>query len=115
MSKYEENINRMMRETGLSKEDAAFLIRNFLEIFKNNIAVIDQALEEKNTSLLKNEAHRLKGASANLRLAETSMLAALLEETAEKSEQEDLFNIAKLLKNQYEAIIEEIKGNEHGH
>ena len=114
MSKYKENIKKMMEETGLSKEDAGFLIKNFLDIFKDNIAMIEKALMEKNIALLKSESHRLKGASANLRLSETSMLAALLEETADKSEPEDLVNIAKLLKNQYEAINDEIKGNDHG-
>ena len=72
-------IEELISEVGFTKSEAVQLFNEFLEFLPKSILEIETLLEENNFEALKNIAHKLKGASANLRIEKISQSSAQLE------------------------------------
>ncbi|MDD2370457.1 MAG: Hpt domain-containing protein [Firmicutes bacterium] len=98
MKDFDENINRMITETGLERTEINKLVKLFIESIQNYIDEIEVAIINNNFKQIKIISHKLKGASANLRFFEISDCSAELELAADKC---DLYlcssNFRKLL------------------
>lgn len=97
---YEDAIERVGDEELLYE-----LLDDFLEFAEEILLEIDQAVKEKNSDVIRNSGHTLKGTAANLSLTNLSNVGLELE-TAGKTEQTEKY---KPLYNKLVKCVDEYK------
>lgn len=93
-------IQEMVEEVGFSEEEAVQLFKEFLAFLPEMIANLEKSLEENDYNNIKNFAHKLKGASSNLRIEKLVHLSAHLEAESPKEDKKLCLNIINEIKNQ---------------
>ena len=77
---YTENVlDKIVEDLGLTKSEAAELFVQYLETLPQSIIEMASALENEDFENLKTMAHKLKGASANMRIQKMAQLSEKLE------------------------------------
>lgn len=97
-------VNEMMTELGFSQSDAIQLFIDFIEYLPNSISELEKGVSENNYDELKKLAHKLKGASANLRIETITQHSINLEEAAQNQDNNKCIEIISQIKNHLEYL-----------
>ena len=92
-------------EIGFSKDEATQLFNEFLAFLPQTIVELETALEKSEFEELKRIAHKLKGASANLRVVEISKLGAQLENESLNQDKEFCGNVIEQIKGHLKILL----------
>lgn len=90
MEEYELIIRDLMNETGFDREDAVEIVQEGMISFLGLIAEIEDGYEKFGMEETLRKLHKLKGASANLRMKSVARKIAEVENFGKSGEVEDL-------------------------
>lgn len=79
LNNYEDSIVRMISETGLGRTEIEKIMLDFFESTYGILEDLDLALRKSDYNIIQKIAHKIKGASGNLRLDLISKIADELE------------------------------------
>ncbi len=94
------NIDKMISETGFSQEEANQMYKEFLEFLSQTIQELEKTVEEGDFEQLGKIAHKLKGASANLRFEKISQISAQIENQQTNQNREVCIDLIIQIKNE---------------
>lgn len=97
-------VSGLVESIGFSQSDAIQFLVDYVGFIPDVIAEIDAAVEKESYEDLKNIAHKLKGASANLRINKISKLAEELETESQNDNMESCLGIINDLKKSFEVF-----------
>ncbi|HNW26281.1 MAG TPA: response regulator, partial [Candidatus Gastranaerophilaceae bacterium] len=100
----QDNIDKMVSEIGFSQEEAAQMYKEFLEFLSQTIQELEKATEDGDFEQLGKIAHKLKGASANLRFEKISQISARLEDEKLNQSREVCIDLITQIKNESEIL-----------
>ncbi|MFW5711681.1 MAG: response regulator [Spirochaetota bacterium] len=85
------------------------VVESFISKVENQLPLIDQALESRDYSNLRSEAHSIKGGGLNLAAIRLGKTAAALEQAAVDQNGEAAARLVRLLHSEFTAFIEETR------
>jgi len=80
------NISNMAQSLGLEIQDYISLVKLFLQTTADDLQKLDSAIAERDTSLVSQTAHHIKGAAVNLELQGIAADARKAEQCAKQSD-----------------------------
>lgn len=103
----ENSIEKLILEVGFTKEEATQLFSEFLEFLSYSITSLESALDKNDYEEIKRLAHKLKGASANLRVDEISQVSAKIENECLNEDKDFCINMLNEIKKYAELLNSE--------
>jgi HPt (histidine-containing phosphotransfer) domain-containing protein len=100
-----EFVMRNMGDLELSCEVAAIFVDNAPEYIRS----IRNALDTQDAEILRESAHKLKGAAANLSLSILSETALMIESAAEAADLEKASGLLPVMEQRFEQAIQAIR------
>jgi len=79
MMKFNVDIENLANEFGFEVEDVKMLLMNFLQVTNSYLLELSKAIESEDFEKIAQNAHSIKGSSANLRLKGVSLVAKEIE------------------------------------
>lgn len=95
----DNNIDNLVEETGLDKEDAREILDDYLKALPDLFLGISDAIDKRDFNKLAKVTHELKGSSGTLRIVSIYELAVKLEEAAKKQELDDCISLFVQIKD----------------
>lgn len=89
----DNNIDNLVRETGLDKEDAREILEDYIKAMPDLFSGISEAIDNRDFNKLAKVTHELKGSSGTLRIVSIYELAIKLEEAAKKQELDECISL----------------------
>ncbi len=80
------NIRNLAQSLGLETQDYKSLVELFLQTTSDDLQKLDSAIAERDTSLVSQTAHHIKGAAVNLELKEIAADTRNVEQCAKQSD-----------------------------
>ncbi len=93
-------INRMLGDEELARE----IISVFLDDVPNKIAILKQALENREASDVRDHAHAIKGAAMNTSALALKDIAYLMEEAGEAADIDKAITLMPEIEKQFELL-----------
>ncbi len=93
-------VNRMMGDEELARE----IIGVFLDDVPNKIAILKQALENREASDVRDHAHAIKGAAMNTSALALKDIAYLMEEAGEAADIDKAITLMPEIEKQFELL-----------
>ena len=93
-------------ETGLDKDTSEELVSLFYSKAADNIKLTRRAYTKKDYEKVKEQVHKIKGSSGNIRAADISQIALKIEEQLKADPQADIQNMI----DQMEILINKLGG-----
>ena len=97
-------IEEMASEVGFSQSEAIELFDEFLEFLAQSLIKFEAEITENEFDKLKKLAHKLKGASANLKIEKVQQLCVQLENASENADKESCINVVNKIKEHFEYL-----------
>lgn len=94
----DDNIDFLVKSTGLSEEDAKEILEDYIKCLPDLLLGIEEAINIKDFSKLKNLTHELKGSSGTLRINSIYELAVELDMTAGEKELDQCLRLLEQIK-----------------
>lgn len=89
----DNNIDNLVRETGLDKEDAREILEDYIKAMPDLFSGISESIDKRDFNKLAKVTHELKGSSGTLRIVSIYELAIKLEEAAKKQELDECISL----------------------
>lgn len=106
-------VKNMVEELGVDEDDAVQFLIQYIEFIPEIVSDFDLAVEKGDFVDLKAISHKLKGASANLRITKIAKLAAELESIALSSDVQSCINIIDEIKSSFDEFDETFKNSRY--
>lgn len=95
----DNNIHRLVEETGLDKNEAKEILEDYIESLPELFTDIEEAIHSKDFNKMAKAAHELKGSSGTFRIISIYKLSVKLEEAAKKQELDECISMFTQIKN----------------